>query len=262
MLADITAGRPVFGYSCDPTSVCYFSGILPGDAIRATLRRLEIPPSTFTFLSAIDDNIPLDADELLERCMRRAPSTKLLVIDPVVGLAADRGLNDYRVVSKLMQQLTKLAQAHSIALIGTGGSAKSKEGQGYKSPRERFIGSVAWPEGAATMVLLEPANQANPADPRRTLMLLPRNSPPEILEHRFNDTGYLVSMSDGLGDYVLDEWLKTQPQGTEVITATVEAVALAGGISRRNCFYWITRMLDHNYLVKVRRGVYAVSKPS
>jgi len=265
ILADLVAHKPIYGYNSysAPFGVCYAATTRPNDATRALLTRLRLPaPAEIPILSVIDDSLPLDSpQDFVDRCLQRAPLTKLLVIDPILAFVL-RGTNqnDYGFVSTVLRQLTAAAQHHKISILGIGKYAKTKQGEGYQAPRERFSGSVAWSDCTATMMLLEPKSASNPADPSRSLLIITPNSSPETYELKFTSDGRLQNMADGMGDYVMDEWLRVQASGTELLTETILSVGMSNGLSRRSCFRWCEDQIENNLLVRASRGVYKVCK--
>jgi RecA/RadA recombinase len=263
LLADIVAHKPVLGYNSYPTNLplCYLAMTRPNDATRATLQRLRIPPSDIPYMSVIDDHIPLEPAQVIERVLSRVANCKLLVLDPIMAFVRENNAG-YGTIAGILRELTSAAAASKMIILGIGGHSKVKQGEGYAAPRERFAGSIAWSDCTSTMILLEPHEAAKPANPSRTLTILTPNNAPETTEYRFAESGYLSQMSDGLGDYVMDEWLRVQPIGTELLTATMLGVASSNAMPRRSFFRWLEIQQENNLLAKRGRGVYAVSRPS
>jgi CHC2 zinc finger/AAA domain/Toprim-like len=92
--------------------------------------------------------------------------------------------NDMRVVSSFLNWLQKVAERYHIAIIGSVGSPKAKEGHGYNISRENILGSGAWGRGSATVITIQ-FPKGDDSTAKRIVKVLPRRAKPERLTMEF-----------------------------------------------------------------------------
>lgn len=95
-------------------------------------------------------------------------------------------VNSIKAVSYFVHALQKIAQHYRVAIIGSLGSPKVKEGHGYTATRDNLLGSGGWGRTVETVVLLSfPKNDDTSG--RRNLTVVLRNAPAEKFPLKFVD---------------------------------------------------------------------------
>jgi len=84
--------------------------------------------------------------------------------------------NKKSVVSPFMRHLQDVAAHFHIALIGTVGAPKSKQGEAYAAKRDKLSGSEAWGRNCETVVVIEFSEEDDGTSPQREITVLPRNA--------------------------------------------------------------------------------------
>ena len=124
-------------------------------------------------------------------------------------------VNNIKAVAYFVHALQKIAQHYRVAIIGSLGSPKIREGHGYTATRDNLLGSGGWGRTVETVALLQfPKNDDTSG--RRHLTVVLRNGPAEKFPLKFVD-GLLEIDPDsheedaGAGQASKDaEWYQTQ----------------------------------------------------
>ena len=112
---------------------------------------------------------------LFDLVAKEYPNAKLIVCEGLATFVPGGKINDYAAVSKFLRQLTRECKARKMTFIGVLHATKTKEGEGFNSPREKILGSVAWGAFAETIFYIEPFSSKDVENPYRRFRLLPRN---------------------------------------------------------------------------------------
>lgn len=256
MLYDWSRGIPVFGKASRPVPYVYVACDRSLQSIRATMDRIQIPHN-FPLISMVDD----PRFKTFATIREAYPEAKFYFMDGFPSLTPKGKISDYEIVSGFLTGTTRVCQELDISIAGTGHTTKCKEGETFVNPRQRFLGSVAWGGFSDTMMLIEPAEPDNVTDLNRTVMLLPRNGPGELLHYRLNDRGVFVPQEDILAG-VLHAWLLSKPLGTRILLVELAEVAEKAKISRVTMFRQIKKMIADGVLVKVSHGTYQLPRTS
>jgi hypothetical protein len=95
-------------------------------------------------------------------------------------------VNSIKAVAYFVHALQKIAHHYRIAIVGSLGSPKAKEGHGYTATRDNLLGSGGWGRTAETVALLQfPKNDDTSG--RRQLTVVLRNAPAEKFTLAFVD---------------------------------------------------------------------------
>jgi hypothetical protein len=93
-------------------------------------------------------------------------------------------VNNIKAVAYFVHALQQIAQHYRVALIGSLGSPKVKEGHGYTATRDNLLGSGGWGRTVETVALLQfPKNDDTSG--RRQLTVVLRNAPAEKFPLKF-----------------------------------------------------------------------------
>jgi hypothetical protein len=96
-------------------------------------------------------------------------------------------------VVPFLDAIQKIAAHYHLALVGSVGSPKTKQGEGYVSKRDNLFGTVAWGRKTETIAVLQ-CHEGDDMSPRRNLSILLRNGPPEKYSLKL-DSGRLVELA-------------------------------------------------------------------
>ena len=108
-------------------------------------------------------------------------------------------VNNIKAVSYFTRELQKIARYYRVALIGSLGSPKVKEGHGYTATRDNLLGSGGWGRTVETVAILQfPKNDDTSG--RRKLTVVLRNAPAEKFTLGFRDGLLEVLPDDGKGE--------------------------------------------------------------
>jgi RecA-family ATPase len=185
--------RPAFDlWASYPQPYCYVACDRSRASMTRTVQRVGIQIE-LPILSLIEEqkDSKLDFSRVLAMARTVVPKLRVLFIDAIAVLCPGGKISEYAVVAEMLTDISRLCQQQNITVVGLGHAAKSREGEGFANPRHRFLGSVAWGGFTDTMFFIEPTDPKVPEDPRRTIYVLPRNSPSRTLHYRFADDGRL-----------------------------------------------------------------------
>ena len=154
-----------------------------------TMESMHLPLNTFPF-----ERIPMNA---LDRTAVQIIVNLIENLTPIPEIVFIEGLdmmvtnvNDMHIVSSFLSGLQKAAEHYHIAIIGSTGAPKIKEGQTYNITRENILGSGAWGRGSATVITMQFPN-GDDSEGQRIVKVIPRRAKPERFLMEFQD-GLLV----------------------------------------------------------------------
>ena len=169
VLENVRIGGEVFGHSTKPREY----RILTIDRSRSALTKTARAAGLDVGKRALE---PTPAQrrqpvaDVLESHILGSPGIEAWVIE---GLDMTvKNVNDLEQVSELMESLRTVAARHRVAVVGTLGSAKQKQGEGYLQHRDSLYGSIAFGRKAETVVTLALHDPANPNSARRCTVLV------------------------------------------------------------------------------------------
>jgi len=188
-----------------------------------TMERMRLSPKVVPFAPisplVYDFNA---AQEILTHIEATVPMPKIVFIEGADMLVEK---DDKTTSTAFMHYLDQISTRYDIVIIGSVGSPKVKEGQGYGATRDNVIGSTGWARSAGTVVLLQFSKK--PKKGRRVLTIEPRNATPEKFILDFVDGVLEVQPDDpeddGREEQANDEdqentkiaWYKTQARLAE-----------------------------------------------
>jgi hypothetical protein len=180
------AKAPFFNHQA---SAGYSFAMMGADRGAFDLQRLmeskHLSSDAFPFMrlpvGALDLNLVQAIVNLFEGMSQKPEIVVLEAIDFMVSR-----MNDSCAVSLFMGALNTFAEYYHLAIIGTTGSAKIKEGQVHGISREKLIGSGAWLRGAATVVTMSYLNDDDSSG-KRIVQIEPRHAKAEKLTMEFQD---------------------------------------------------------------------------
>jgi hypothetical protein len=261
MIEDWAQSQPVLGYESHPRPFLYIPCDRSEASTARTIERIgcKVPIPVF---SLVDHNVPCTIDNISkvsrEQLKVKSDAQIVLFIDAFGTLVPGGKINDYATVGSWLREVNRKCKREHMTIIGLGHSTKTKEGETFNNPRQRFLGSVAWGGFVDTMIFIEPENAEDPTDTSRRIFVLPRNSAELSMRYHFSSNGRLVSSDDECDSFILESKLKTIPAGSEVESSTLQEWGEASGLSRRSVFNWIKQAISDGKLSKVRHGVYSV----
>lgn len=181
-------------------------------------------------LSAIDPTIDMDWGSLLgvtisaSKLVDLYSSYDLLIVDGIAGLVPDGKIIDYYTVSKFLTNLTFQAKNANLTVLGILHTAKTKENESFKNPRQRIAGSVSWAAYSESIFILDPINPDDPTRNLRRLWVLPRNSSEFTKDYEFSPEGRLVDITAP----------PKPPNKEEEAQQVIQAIVAIDGTSRKD----------------------------
>lgn len=155
-------------------------------AHRRTLRRMHLTAAQIPFTPV--------SSRLLDAAAAQAIVSLVEKLNPIPEILFLEGIDmmvskpsDPKLVTDFMHMLGELAQRYHIAIVGSGGSPKLKEGQAFLQSRDNFFGSEKWGRTAETMMMIQKVKPKG----RRHLQVELRNAATEEFTLEFQD-GILV----------------------------------------------------------------------
>jgi len=154
------------------------------DAHKRTMERMNLSLASVPFKP-----LPLAwdlgaAQAIVDQIEATDPLPEAVFVEGVDMLVTE--VNNIKAVSHFVHELDKIAQYYRVALIGSLGSPKVKEGHGYTATRDNLLGSGGWGRTVETVALLQfPKNDDTSG--RRQLTVVLRNAPAEKFPLRFRD---------------------------------------------------------------------------
>ena len=159
------------------------------NASKRTMRRMHL-------LASDIPSTPLPLAEgtkavqnIIDEIEKMSPLPAVVFLDGVDMLLDDA--NKKSIVSRFMRHLQDVAAHFHIALIGSVGAPKSKQGESYAAKRDKISGSEAWGRNCETVVVMEFSAEDDGTAPQREMSVLPRNAPAEKFSFQF-EGGRLV----------------------------------------------------------------------
>jgi putative DNA primase/helicase len=154
------------------------------DAHKRTMERMNLTLASVPFKP-----LPLAwdigaAQAIVDQIEATEPLPEVVFIEGVDMLVTE--VNNIKTVARFVHELQKIAQHYRIALIGSLGSPKAREGHGYTLTRDNLLGSGGWGRTVETVALLQfPKNDDTSG--RRKLTVVLRNAPAEKFSLKFVD---------------------------------------------------------------------------
>lgn len=260
MFEDLQARLPFFGF---PTSGAKAVFISCDRSQESHFRRMDgfaLPTDRFPFYSQVtyDPNVK----DLLYGCSYAHPDCELIFIDGFQILLQDASPNDYGAVARLLRETLIHAQNLNKTILASVHATKSREGNGYASPREQILGSQAWSGFSDLNLILQPYKLEDPEDQRRILYICSRSSAGNVKRVLAPDpaTGRLIEWIDPAEVdllSLLDAWLFEQDftrliPKAEIVDYGTRQCALAIRTIER----WLTAKVERGLLSRVAKGKY------
>ncbi len=183
------------------------------DAHKRTMDRMNLSVASVPFKP-----LPLAwdlgaAQAIVDQIEATDPLPEIVFIEGVDMLVTE--VNNIKAVAYFVHALQQIAKHYRVAIIGSLGSPKVKEGHGYTATRDNLLGSGGWGRTVETVALLQfPKNDDTSG--RRKLTVVLRNAPAEKFHLKFVD-GLLEidpdnhEEDDGAGQASRDaEWYQDQ----------------------------------------------------
>jgi hypothetical protein len=205
-----------------------------------TMERMHKSPDSIPFKPLSTVAFDLDAVQaIIDAVESTVPLPEVVFVEGVDMMISK---NDTPGASLFMHGIQTIAERYNLAFILSTGSAKTKEGQGYKTTRDNVIGSTGWGRCAGAIVsMLFPKNDDSSGKRKLTVML--RNAPAEKFNLAFVD-GLLELDPDSPSEAGEDandkyarelEWYQNQPSKKWWTAGDVErALGLSESTARRH----------------------------
>lgn len=170
VLEKMRLGQEVFGHVTKPREY----GILLHDrskkAMRRTAKALKLTEDVLARVTRLSsEQQRREPHEILESAIQKNPGAEAWLIEGL-DLWIPR-INELDSVSRVMDELQRVAIRYDVALIATVGSPKQKKGEGYSLHRDSLLGSSALGRKAETVMLMELHNPEDPNSVRRCTIL-------------------------------------------------------------------------------------------
>lgn len=170
-------GEPIMGFSSHPRPWAYVSGDRLLEEAQASIKGLRLNPSDIPIIPAFGQH-----NKTFLQVLAQAASmgVEVLVWEGFGDLAPDP--------QRRMQVRDFLGHAsacctdsksfpNGLTIIGIMESPKMKPYERYKNPRERISGVASWGYHTSSVIVIEPSNLNNHADPGRVLHASLKNAP-------------------------------------------------------------------------------------
>ena len=261
-------GKQILGYDVHPVPYLYVSADRSADETAETLERLGMDPQTFPSISLTSKRAREGGlrkwSTLLASVKASHPNVELLIIDGFMGLVPprrDRNTDGgFAHIGDFLTQLQGELEDLHLTLIVLAHATKQKEDSRYANPRDRILGSGAWPAHSSTVIILEPIDPGNAetVDQRR-LILCPRNAAEEHFEYRLNDQGWLIDVESVEEVVASETFVARIKPGDSFRTADVIEAA---NVDRRTVNRWLKKWQRDGQITQVSKGVYQRCRPS
>lgn len=158
-----------------------------------TMERMHLNPELVPFVPLSSSVYDFDAaQEILNHIEATVPMPKIVFIEGI-DMMVERG-NDLRPTTDFMHLLHQISEHYNLVIIGSMGSPKVKEGNGYAATRDNILGSTGWGRAASTVALLQFSKKKEKG--RRILTVELRNAPAEKFVLLFVDGELEVQPDD------------------------------------------------------------------
>lgn len=214
-------GEKFHGHASHPVPFLYISADRSLESVERLFERMRLPFAGFPIISLEQirshNNLALTIRDLC----KEHPSVRVLFIEGLQSFTPDGRLNDYKTVSHFLVQLILLCRELNLTLIGVAHTAKTKEDETYRNPRQRINGSVAWAAFTETIVVIEPIIADDPNNSTRSVMILPRNAPERAYQVEFRDGRLVEKLRAATAAQRLQNWLTEQAPGTQFTSSEI-----------------------------------------
>lgn len=161
------------------------------NAFTRTLRRLKLLPTDIP-TTPLPLAFGTDAVQgVINHIETMNPMPNVIFIEGLDMLIDDA--NRKSIVAPFMRHLQEVAAHFHIAIIGSVGAPKTKNGEGYAAKRDHLSGSEAWGRNCETVAIIEFGEDEDGTAPCRELTILPRNATAEKFSLQF-EAGKLVQV--------------------------------------------------------------------
>jgi RecA-family ATPase len=259
LIEDWAQSKSVFGHDSFPTPFIYIPCDRSEDSTLRTMDRMGVTIDVPIY-SLVDNNVPANIDTIV-RCAQEQLHVKsgtpiTIFIDAFGTLVPGGKINDYATVGSWLREVNRKCKREKITIIGMGHSTKTKEGEKFDNPRQRFLGSVAWGGFVDTMIFIEPENADDPTNTSRRILVLPRNSSELCLHYHFDKTGRLVDGEMEDVEFLLEAEIAKLEPSTPHPTEYFLELATVLNVPKRTCERWLSKAVDAGILERVKKGVY------
>ena len=178
-------GLSVFGHRCIPRDY----GILLHDRSRSGMRRtcqaakVPVEEVLSRVIRLTPEQQKARPAAIVESAILSRPNIKLWILEGLDFWIPD--LHKLDVVGAVLDELQRVASSHRVAIVGTLGSPKQKEGNRYAAGRDQFMGSVAFGRKSETCISIAVTSD----DSVRAMSVFTRNSANEHYWFTWDSTG-------------------------------------------------------------------------
>lgn len=268
-LAEIRAGRDVFGHASRPTEILWVSCDRSQTEHEAHCYALGIDPGTFWFHDQM--NSMTSIERVVSACAANYPRAKLIFIDGFARLLPDGKINDYSTVASFLCECAKWCQVHRVTILGCLHAGKSREGAGYSDPRDQVCGSTAWAGFSNLMIVMQKANPKDPEDPIRIVHVLTRAGSGDfslkLQKSRDPEEGGRLSPYEDSAEEdllsIVSMWISSQPSRLipkqEIVRYALDSI---NGMSERTIERWLTKEVESGRILRPIKGKYQSAQSS
>lgn len=258
MAYDWCRGEDVLGHKSFPADFCFVACDRSESSLRARMDLLEMDIGLIPHCSLIGRTGLVDhtVEGMIKEARRVSPQLDVIFADGFASLCPGR-INDAKDVSLFLRQTTKLLHDERITLIATVCAGKTREGQGYNSPRDRIAGSSAWSACTSTKLMLDFTDLRSFSDYHRVLYIGVPDLPARSMGLLFSGP-QLIESEEVTLLAGMDEWLESLEAGYEFTTKDAVDQGEAAGHSKRKIEYWLSTMTRLSSLTHPSKGKYVV----
>lgn len=202
-----TYGRPFITMAVDRGEAAH----------KRTMERMRLAPEAIPFKSLPANAWDVEAAQaIVDRIETLDPLPEVVFVEGI-DMLISKGI-DLKEVSKFAHHLYEIAEHFHLALIGSTGAPKAREGQGYAGARDNVFGSTGWGRIAEAVALMQFPKDDDTSEQRKLKVVL-RNGKAEKFTLGLVDGIFEVQPdapeedNNGSKQTALEiEWFKTQAQ--------------------------------------------------
>lgn len=252
-----TQGSDLFGYQTHPVPMCYLACERSSASLRRQMKAMGIDSSKHPNLSLL----MLRHDERNVRSALRLArkinsAIRVLFLDGLQSLCPGK-INDHRDSTRFLIETAQLCQEENITIVGCAASSKSREGEGYASPRDRLLGAGAWASTTDLKAYIDYGRPSDVTHPYRRMSLMPSTEIPKLIHYEF-ENHRLVMRSQAELLINMDTWLASQSSGEVFTSAQLQGIAEQFHMSRTAFYLWLRDQVELGALRRLAHSKYSV----
>jgi hypothetical protein len=194
MLLNQLNGVQFFGHQTYGRSFLAMGADRGEDAHKRTMERMHLAHVKIPFEPLLMTVWDIDAAQAIVDKIESKEFLPQVIFIEGIDMLVSKG-TEMKEVTRFAHQLYEIASWFHVAVIGSTGAPKAREGQGYAATRDNIFGSSGWGRVAETVALIQ-FPKGDDTSKERKLTVTLRNAPTEKFTLAFVD-GCLEVQPDG-----------------------------------------------------------------